>query len=1055
MSLRGTTLRCGFVAAIGALGLLGASVGRADAATYAEDPSDFRNPERGFYRTGYVNLLSTAYASNAARYADIYELFGQTLVYSRLLLADYRNLDHLPQSVLDTLATNLANLRGTGLKAAMRFRYGTGGSVDTTKTRMLNHIADLAPVFQAYADVIAYVEGGFIGDFGEWHSSENIDTNPSNDSTCGNRDIPDILDALHASVPSDRMVLMRYPRMQGRAPCAPYNTTVTPDTAYDGSNRSRTGIYNDALMCGKHNTGTFWCTLFDQEEAYWDRQSDFTLTVGEGSGREMGTCAGGDLCPKGPAGSLPCSTDANCVYSGVDYGPCVLDWHRCTKGMAFAAKHNLVATNDGVNTTGSAIVLDGLRTDSPECFTKFSKQLGYRYVLNEATWPGSVAVGASMNFAFTLRNDGFARLYNPRTVYVSLQGSGAQRDIALPIDPRFWSPNGATTTVTETVSIPPDLPPGTYEIGLWLPDAGPLLRDDAKYAIRFANDGTWDPASGINVLGTISVTPSGAVTTTTTTLLPPPPPDSTTAPQPTTTYTTTTTDAPTTTATTTTTETTSTTATTSSTSSTLPPSAAIVRVDEASVTSACVGAAADTITVPGVVVGTQSNRLLVVTVGAEEADTDCNLASAMASVRYGQAILTRAVSAVSDTSSWRACNGIFYLLDPPSGVVDVVINFPTSVAGAIDNRHAGAFVLYNVAQGPPAAVATAGADATTDPVVTTLTANAASSLVVDVFTQGEVGTFAPTSLDQMERWERSCTSSGSASSTRFAAAPGPITLGWDHSSPRRYAHSLAMFAPAGGAPTTTSTSSTTSTTTTTTTTTTTSTTTTTLPPSVSIGVDTATLRTACGASAADTITIPSVPVGAQANRILVVTVGAEENDADCNLGSSQVTVRYGTALLTRAVAALSDTSSWRACNGVFYLLNPATGTADVVVTLPSATTNRIDSRQAGAMVIYGAAQQAPTAIASAGADATANPISTTIAVATSRSLVVDVVTQGDAGSFVPNQAGQSERWDVTCGSSSSATATREGALPGSLPLGWSHSSPRRYAHALAAFRPAP
>ncbi len=1044
MTLRGAVLGVGVVAAMGAAGLLGADIGAAGAATYTEDEGDFRNPERGFYRTGYVNLLSTAFAANAAKYSDIYNLFGQTIIYSRLSLADYRDFDHLPSSVIDTLATNLANLRGTGLKAALRFRYGGAGSVDATKARMLNHIADLTPAFDAYADVIAYVEAGFIGDFGEWHSSETIDTNPTNDSTCGNRDMPDILDALHAAVPGDRMVLMRYPRMQGRAPCAPYDTTVTSETAYDASNRSRTGIYNDGIMCGKHNSGTFWCKPFDQEEAYWDRQSDFTLTVGEGSGREMGTCAGGDVCPKGAAGSLPCSIDSQCLYSGVDYGPCVLDWNRCTKGMAFGARHNLAATNDGVTNEGSAIVLDGLRTDSPECFTGFSRKLGYRYVLNEATWLGSVVAGAPMNLSFTLRNDGFARLYNPRTVYASLRSPLVRRDVALATDPRRWSPNGASTTVTETIVVPADLPPGTYDIALWLPDAGPLLRSDAKYAIRFANDGTWDPVGGTNVLGTISVTASAA--TTTTTLSPPPPPNSTTLPAPTTTSTTTTTT------TTATTATTVTTSTTSTTSTTLPPSSAIVRVDEASVKSVCVGTAADTVTISSVVVGGQPNRMLVVTVGAEEADTDCNLASSMASVKYGQATLTRAVSALSDTSSWRSCNGIFYLLDPPSGVADIVINFPTSVAGAIDNRHAGAFVLYDVAQGPPTAVAAAGADATTDPVATIITASTASSLAVDVFTQGEVGTFSPTSPGQVERWERSCTSSGSAASTLFAATPGPIALGWDHSLPKRYAHSLAIFASADGVTPTTSSTTTTSTSTTSTT----STTTVTLPPvGESIGVDIATIRTACGASAADTITIPAVPVGAQANRILVVTVGAEENDRDCDLASPQVAVRYGITPLTRAVAALSDTNSWRTCNGVFYLLNAPTGTADVVVTFPSATSNRIDNRHAGAMVLYGAAQQAPVSIANAGADATTNPISTAIAIATSESLVVDIVTQGEAGSFAPNQGGQSKRWEASCGSSSSATSTRDAALPGPLLLGWSHSSPKRYAHALAAFRPAP
>ena len=116
---------------------------------------------------------------------------------------------------------------------------------------------------------------------------------------------------------------------------------------------------------------------------------------------------------------MACSTDADCVYNKVDYGPCVLDWHHCTKGMAYAARHNLAAMNDGVNWSGARIVLDGLRNDVPECFSEFSRRLGYRYVLTEAAWPASVAAGGVLDLDVTLRNDGFARLYNPRAAYLA------------------------------------------------------------------------------------------------------------------------------------------------------------------------------------------------------------------------------------------------------------------------------------------------------------------------------------------------------------------------------------------------------------------------------------------------------------------------------------------------------------------------------------------------------------------------------------------------------------------------------------------------------------
>ena len=45
--------------------------------------------------------------------------------------------------------------------------------------------------------------------------------------------------------------------------------------------------------------------------------------------------------------------------------------------------------------------------------------------------------------------------------------------------------------------LPGDLPPGSYRIGLRLPDAEASLADDPRQAIRLVN-GAWDPADGVN-----------------------------------------------------------------------------------------------------------------------------------------------------------------------------------------------------------------------------------------------------------------------------------------------------------------------------------------------------------------------------------------------------------------------------------------------------------------------------------------------------------------------------------------------------------------------------
>jgi hypothetical protein len=71
------------------------------------------------------------------------------------------------------------------------------------------------------------------------------------------------------------------------------------------------------------------------------------------------------------------------------------------------------------------------------------------------------------------------------------------------VDVRRWVPGDHT--VTTRLRVPADLVPGSYELGIWLPDAASTLRDDPRYAIHLANDGIWDAASAHHHLATIDV----------------------------------------------------------------------------------------------------------------------------------------------------------------------------------------------------------------------------------------------------------------------------------------------------------------------------------------------------------------------------------------------------------------------------------------------------------------------------------------------------------------------------------------------------------------------
>ena len=136
-----------------------------------------------------------------------------------------------------------------------------------------------------------------------------------------------------------------------------------------------------------------------------------------------------------------------------------------------------------------------------------TRRLGYRFVLRTANISSSVQLGQNLPLTLQIENVGFAAMYNPRPVWLVLSNGLNRYEIPLTgqtFDPRRWLP-GAIINLNTQVPIPALIPPGTYQLSLWLPDPHPDLRGDVRYAARFANQGTWNANTGENALG-VSIT---------------------------------------------------------------------------------------------------------------------------------------------------------------------------------------------------------------------------------------------------------------------------------------------------------------------------------------------------------------------------------------------------------------------------------------------------------------------------------------------------------------------------------------------------------------------
>lgn len=422
--------------------------------TFQPSSADFLNPERGFFQ--FTDL------TNPWSYGSIRSQ-GQTLVYGRILADNFRT-GPFSQTFLNQIQAGFDAARTHGIKVKPRVAYNDDGGADAPKSVILNHIQQLKPLWEANKDVIYHMDAGFIGGWGEWHSSSN--------GLGNNADRTEILNAILDALPQDRMVGIRTPHFKREI----FNGTPGDDTlkitaanAFDGSNLSRVGHLNDCFLASTSDFGTY-------VTPGWSRQDEIDYI---GSESEFSP-HGGETC--NPSAF---STGANAIsemsqlhtdYLNINYHPTVVQsW-----------------VDDG-NTSGGF----------DDSFEEISRRLGYRYELQTAELPDAVKPSGLLEIEFTIDNIGFGELFNPRDVEITLENnsSGELFAATLQVDPRFWS-GGTSNLIQAILGVPKDLEEGTYTVGIRMRDYEASLEDDVRYSIRFANDGVWDSTLGINVLKT-------------------------------------------------------------------------------------------------------------------------------------------------------------------------------------------------------------------------------------------------------------------------------------------------------------------------------------------------------------------------------------------------------------------------------------------------------------------------------------------------------------------------------------------------------------------------
>lgn len=421
--------------------------------SYTVSNENFSNPERGLYH--HTETHSTGYTSLNQSTLTNYRVNEKiTLIVRVFYLENFRN-SPISQDYLNKMQADFNAIRNAGIKVIPRFAYSdtdVAGQRDASKAQIIAHINQLKPYLINNADVISSMQAGFIGSWGEWYYTDYFGMAPSS-SDYANR--KEVVDALLAALPSSRMVQMRTPLLKQKA--AGTTATVTQAQAYNGSNFSRLAHHNDCFLASSTDFGTY--TNISSEYAFLENDTKYLVMGGE-------TCAPND--PRtGCATALYEMQKFHWSYLNTDYHPTVIS---------------------GFSGAG--------------CFNEIKNKLGYRFELVNGTFANSGNIGGTFPFTLKVKNTGFASPYNARTAYVVLKNtasSGEEYKIALTSDPRFWA-SQSEVTINETLTLPSNMVQGTYRLYLSLPDAATGLSSRPEYAIRTANNNTWEAASGYNNL---------------------------------------------------------------------------------------------------------------------------------------------------------------------------------------------------------------------------------------------------------------------------------------------------------------------------------------------------------------------------------------------------------------------------------------------------------------------------------------------------------------------------------------------------------------------------
>lgn len=466
-----------------------------------------KNPDRGLHLQ--CDLMASTLKSpyyeweffEDALYTKKRDQYGSqndsiTLVQQYIYLTEWDECD-LPDVALNNIKQVFDLVKKNDLKMILRFVYnyayaGTDPNKWTkeSKTWVLKHIEQLTPLLQEYVGQIATLQVGFIGAYGEWHSSPLW-----HDQDAKNAIVNKLLEAY----PEPYCLEMRYPKDKKAL------------TLQNPNNKSRIGFANDYFTAGEHPRA--------MDNDYVPGTEDYQMVTEEV--KEFNYYVSGEI-PYAedsewglhelidPMKTLQILHEHR--YSAFDitqnFDLNIKNWKRIKVYPSLLKDMNILYDEryfiDNENKTVCRSLYDFIRD-----------HLGYR--LNIEPDMKLEIKDKSLHYDLKITNTGFATVVNPKAVYIVLisENNKVVKEFNTNTNPKEWIPFIDNKNTAERYSITGDLPiddlaNGKYKVGIWMTEEN-SLKYNSTYNVRFApckELNHWRDAEGkylVNIVGEISI----------------------------------------------------------------------------------------------------------------------------------------------------------------------------------------------------------------------------------------------------------------------------------------------------------------------------------------------------------------------------------------------------------------------------------------------------------------------------------------------------------------------------------------------------------------------